>query len=338
MIQLWSETSDAGSTTSATSASWASAVASAAGSASCGVPELPIDINDMGTIDDRWPFGYTILYLSSYFLVYFYTIYSASTCFFSMPPPTGFILKQVKATHLSCSASSSSCHQSMATWLWKNMKHPRLASQIWIARLSHEACKGFSRLMGGLGLRFQDHFPDGSAEDEGELIQHRQIKKAFAAAMPEATAPACFATRKRGQFAKFHIVGPAEEADASKSPHAPRGCAEASAWATCIWLMKGNAPASFWNHKYTSAVGWCKNVMEQSVCSLSIVLHIQHDVAVHWGIKIKNGQRSWCLFSRIQIILLVPNKKYTQAKQTVKQAPCKLQSLPSFGSGHRNPS
>lgn len=78
--------------------------------------------------------------------------------------------------------------------------------------------------MGGLGLRFQDHFPDGSAP-------------AFAAAMPEATAPACFATRKRGQFAKFHIVGPAEEADASKSPHAPRGCAEASAWATCISLM-----------------------------------------------------------------------------------------------------
>ena len=109
---------------------------------------------------------------------------------------------------------------------------------------------------------------------------------AFAAAMPEATAPACFATRKRGQFAKLHIVGPAEEADASKSPHAPRGCAEASAWAT--WLMKGNAPASFWIrpqiHQCRGVVQ-CKNVMEQSMCSLSIVLHIQHDVAVHWGRK-----------------------------------------------------
>ena len=134
-------------------------------------------------------------------------------------------------------------------------------------------------------LRFQDHFPDGSAEDEGELIQHRQIKKAFAAAMPEATAPACFARRKkRGQFAKFHIVGPAEEADASKSPHAPRGCAEASAWATCIWLMKGNAAASFWIRPpihQSRGVVQCKNVMEQGVCSLSTVLHIQHDVAVH---------------------------------------------------------
>ena len=116
--------------------------------------------------------------------------------------------------------------------------------------------------MGGLGLRFQNHFPAGSAEDE-----------AFAAAMPEATAPACFATRKRGQFAKFHMVGPAEEADASKSPHAPRGCAEASAWATYIWLMKGNAPASFWIrppiHQCRGVVQ-CKHVMEQGVCSLSI--------------------------------------------------------------------